>query len=61
MPESVGPFDRFLMICGSKVPARSRGTSIPTGPLLSVRTVLARLPLRTFPLPWPRLAGLCFS
>ena len=33
------------MICGSKLPARSRGTSMRTGPS-SVRTVLPVVPLR---------------
>lgn len=33
-------------ICGSKLPARSRATSISTRPVLSVCTVLARVPLR---------------
>jgi hypothetical protein len=38
---------RFLTSWGSKVPARSRGTRISTGPT-SVVTVLARCPLRWF-------------
>jgi len=33
---------------GSNVPARSRGTSISTGPI-SVSTVFVRVPLREFP------------
>jgi hypothetical protein len=36
---------RLRTNCGSNVPARSRGTSISTGPT-SVITVLARVPLR---------------
>src|SRR6476469_5381988 len=35
---------RFLTITGSKVPSRSRGTTISTGPALSVSTVLVRRP-----------------
>src|ERR1700689_4678335 len=42
-----------LTICGSNVPARSRGTSTCTWPVLSVSTVLGREPLRTFPLSLP--------
>ena len=38
---------RFLTITGSKVPSRSRGTSIATCPVASVNTVLGRVPLRT--------------
>jgi hypothetical protein len=38
---------RLGTICGSKLPSRSRGTSIWTGPI-SV-TVLDRCPLREFP------------
>lgn len=44
------------MICGSNVPARFRGTSIPTCPVLSVSTVFGRVPLR-LSLP----AAACFS
>ena len=40
---------RFLTICGSNVPARSRGTSIPASPVLSVSTALGRALFRTFP------------
>ena len=40
---------RFLTICGSNVPSRSRGTSSPTWPVPPVSTVLGRVPLRTFP------------
>jgi len=40
---------RFLTICGSNEPSRSRGTSMLTWPLASVSTVLARVPFRTFP------------
>jgi hypothetical protein len=39
---------RFLTICGSKVPSRSRGTASSTGPT-SVSTVLPRIPLRELP------------
>ena len=39
---------RLATTTGSNVPARSRGTSISTGPHL-VRTVLARVPLRALP------------
>ncbi len=39
---------RLGTITGSKVPARSRGTSNSTGPI-SVITVLDRVPLREFP------------
>lgn len=49
---------RFLTICGSKLPAVSRGTFTSTGPT-SVSTVLARVPLRLLPLFFP--AGSCFS
>ena len=38
----------FGTITGSNVPARSRGTATWTGPT-SVRTVLARVPLRELP------------
>jgi GntR family transcriptional regulator/MocR family aminotransferase len=38
---------------------RSRGTSISTGPQLSVSTILVRVPFREFPLPRP--AGSCLS
>ncbi len=55
---------RFLTICRSKLPSRSRGTSIPTCPVASVSTVFERFPLRTLPvslttgpfLSWPRWA-----
>ena len=40
---------RFRTITGSKVPARSRGTCTLTSPAASDSTVLARVPLRTFP------------
>ena len=50
---------RFLTICGSKVPSRSRGTSISTWPVLSVSTVFGRVPLRTLPDPVGRRP--CFS
>jgi hypothetical protein len=43
---------RFLTICGSKLPPRSRGTSISTGPT-SVSTILDRTPSREFPFPAP--------
>ncbi|UJB40393.1 IS4 family transposase [Streptomyces sp. A1-5] len=49
---------RFLTICGSNEPSRSRGTSISTGPT-SVRTVLDRLPFRELPPFLP--AGSCLS
>lgn len=49
---------RFLTICGSNVPATSRGTFTSTGPT-SVSTVLARLPLRLLPLFRP--SGSCLS
>ena len=55
-------YDRiFFTICGSKVPARSRGTSIPTGLVLSVSTVLGPGPVPDVPAAraWP--AGSCFS
>jgi hypothetical protein len=39
---------RLRTICGSNVPARSRGTSICTWPLLSVSTVFGRVPFRMF-------------
>ena len=42
---------RFATITGSNVPARSRGTSMLTAPAASVTTVLALVPLRTFPDP----------
>ena len=48
----------FGTITGSNVPALSLGTSMLTGPT-SVRTVLARVPLREFPEWWP--AGSCGS
>jgi hypothetical protein len=51
---------RFFTICGSNVPARSRGTSIPTGPVLPVSTVFGLVPFRTFPRPAPWPAGSCF-
>ena len=44
---------RFLTICGSNVPARSRGTSISTGPVFAGSTVLERVPLRMFSAPIP--------
>jgi hypothetical protein len=44
--------------CGSKLPARSRGTAISTSPS-SVKTVFALVPLRLLPLPRP--AGSPFS
>ncbi len=47
---------RFLTSCGSKLPSRSRGTSMDTGPA-SVKTVLPRLPFRE--LPPSRPAGSC--
>jgi hypothetical protein len=47
---------RLATILGSKLPSRSRGTVISTGPA-SVSTVLARLPLREFPPVRP--AGSC--
>ena len=50
---------RFFTICGSNVPARSRGTSSSTCPVDSVRTVMARVPFRMFPDSRP--AGSCFS
>jgi hypothetical protein len=49
----------FFTIAGSKLPTRSRGTSISTGPQLSVSTVLVRVPLREFPVFCP--AGSCLS
>ncbi len=51
-------FCRFLTIFGSKLPSRSRGTAISTGPT-SVSTVLARVPLRELPPFFP--AGSCLS
>ena len=45
-------------ICGSNVPARSRGTARSTAPI-SVSTVLPVAPLRL--LPEPRPAGSCLS
>jgi hypothetical protein len=45
-------------ICGSKVPLRSRGTSISTDPS-SVSTVVAEVPLRLLRV--PRLARSPFS
>lgn len=39
---------RFFTIWGSKLPSRSRGTSIGTGPVVSVNTVFDLVPLRTF-------------
>ena len=39
---------RLATIAGSKLPSRSRGTSIATSPE-SVNTVLARFPLRELP------------
>jgi hypothetical protein len=50
---------RFFTICGSNVPARSRGTSICTWPVASVSTVFALVPFRTFPDSVP--ARPCFS
>ncbi|MDA4104239.1 hypothetical protein MMON44395_22070 [Mycolicibacterium monacense DSM 44395] len=44
---------RFWTIWGSKLPARSRGTSISICPPASVSTVLARVPLRELPEPYP--------
>lgn len=49
---------RLRTICGSKLPSRSRGTSISTGPT-SVSTVLIRVPLRE--LPRLRPIGSCLS
>ena len=45
---------------GSKVPSRSRGTSISTWPVASVRTVFGLVPLRTFEEPRSGSAW-CFS
>jgi hypothetical protein len=49
----VGPAQPALpqlrRLCGSKVPARSRGTSISACPVFSVATVLGWEPLRTLP------------
>jgi hypothetical protein len=44
---------------GSNVPSRSRGTSMPTGPVVSVGTVLDPVPLRTLPVCFQ--AASCFS
>ena len=41
---------RFLTICGSKLPWRSRGASILTGPC-SVSKVFGVIPLRALPAP----------
>ena len=41
---------RFFTICGSKLPLRSRGTSIVTSPFFPL-SVFSVLPLRAFPLP----------
>ena len=49
---------RLRTMVGSNEPCRSRGTPISTGPT-SVSTVLARAPLREFPLFAP--AGSCLS
>ena len=40
---------RFATMTGSNVPSRSRGTTISTGPALSVTTVFVRFPLRELP------------
>ena len=40
---------RFATITGSKLPSRSRGTSMSTSPAASVSTVLDRFPLRELP------------
>jgi hypothetical protein len=42
---------RFLTITGSKVPARSRGTSMVTSPAASVSTVFTLAPLRMLSAP----------
>jgi hypothetical protein len=39
---------RFLTICGSNVPSRSRGISMSTSPTASEMPVFDRVPLRTF-------------
>jgi len=61
MIRSLKPLSRvwpLRTICGSKLPARSRGTARSTAPI-SVSTVFPVLPLRL--LPDPRPAGSCFS
>ena len=50
---------RFATICGRKLPSRSRGTSISTGPTASEITVLVRTPFRELAPLRPSTA--CFS
>jgi len=52
---------RFFTITGSKVPSRSRGSSISTGPLAAVSTVLGRVPLRMLADPRPSAAVLLMT
>jgi hypothetical protein len=56
--DTIEPALTLRTVNGSKLPSRSRGTSISTGPI-SVITVFERVPLRL--LPWLRPSAACFA